>query len=1489
MMLVSVLSVCAEDNPTPKPLKALLIAGGCCHDYAGQHKVLSEGIQARANVQVDVYWTDDRSTTPSFPLYEKDDWAEGYDVIIHDECAAGIKDVKVVERIINEHRSVPAVHLHCAMHSWRTGTDMWFKFLGLQSSGHGPKEPLTINFVDGEHPATKGLKGWTTGKEELYNNVNIFDARPLAKGKQIVKRKGVEKEVEAVVVWTNEQEGVRSFSTSLGHNTETVADSRYLELVTRGLLWSCEKLSPEYQTPFKGKNKVTFIKGVPNKTKKKKGKGKKGQTPQATIEMVKPKDATEIKMTASSVQMAPGHFPWKAVDGNDGTRWCASNDSYPQWLQIELNKPHKIDTIRITWEFDVSYKYIIEGSGDGKKWTPLLDVTQKGENSGVETPLKSDPVKFVRITGKSAAKGWCSIREVKLKSPTIKSLWPAGAKSLPSAKGKPAARSPDPYAKAGNLPPKMVKLTSEKEQAILKEVKVPPEFDVTVFAAPPTVNYPVYCAASPSGDLYVSSDGNGSLGRDPDRGRVLRLRDKDGDGRADEVTEFIKNIDAPRGLIWDHDRLYLLHPPDISVHFDRDGDGVSEESKMLIKGIAFDYKGRPADHTTNGLQMGIDGWIYIAGGDFGFVDAVGTDGQHLQHRGGGVIRFRPDGSGLEIFSTGTRNILEVPISPLLDLFARDNTNDGGGWDVRFHHFTGLEDHGYPRMYKNFGSEHIAPLADYGGGSGCGGVYISEPGFPAQWNNAPFTCDWGKSALFKHTVKPKGATFEETETPQAFIKLPRATDADVDGMSRVYQLSWKGAKFRWEGWDVGYVVQVKPKGYQPSPLPEFEDLSSAELVKLLESPGSVRRLTAQRALLRRPEDAETTNALVALADDAGKPLPARVAALFAITQRGFKSENAAAVIKTVTPLARDSSLRRFVIRALGDMGLDRRSGADTPRPLGPIFIEALKNADPAESVASRTKVEAIIAATRQNLKETGPAIAALLGNEDPVVVHTAFRGLAMLGASEACFAIVDNPQSPGAQREGALLALMRMHKPEVVDGIIARIGKEDRPEVRKGFLSALCRLHNIEGEWKGQSWGTRPDTRGPYYQPEPWSETSKIAAVLKAALENASPDEAPVLLHEMTRNRIQSDDALGRIIELAGQNSKLIAIALKQMATAKTIPAKGIPLLLHAARDKEAETETLTQAITALSKVDHADAFPSMLEALVSLDAAKGNFRSKQSAWNAFLKAPRLENHHLALESEANKKGSAAGLWADAGLIALASRRKGSPESRELSQRAIDDAWKIPQRRIRLMRAAAKVKNRYLDHRILASLDDPNQKVSKAAQHAAKGLRLRKQPPDTTPKIATLKPADAIKRAVKMKGNAAIGELVFTRAGCITCHTTSQGETPRGPYLGNIAQTYKRPELAEAILVPSKSIAQGFTTNLFLTEDDEVLQGFITFESADEVKLRDINGKEFTLKKSDIAERKTVPASAMPEGLMKPFSLREFASLVDYLQGLSKKQ
>ncbi|MGC3966523.1 MAG: hypothetical protein QM775_03890 [Pirellulales bacterium] len=61
-------------------------------------------------------------------------------------------------------------------------------------------------------------------------------------------------------------------------------------------------------------------------------------------------------------------------------------------------------------------------------------------------------------------------------------------------------------------------------------MKLPPEFTATLFAAPPLVDCPVFVSAAPDGTLYVAADRNGSLGRKPQQGRFVRLRDTDGDG-----------------------------------------------------------------------------------------------------------------------------------------------------------------------------------------------------------------------------------------------------------------------------------------------------------------------------------------------------------------------------------------------------------------------------------------------------------------------------------------------------------------------------------------------------------------------------------------------------------------------------------------------------------------------------------------------------------------------------------------------------------------------------------------------------------------------------------------------------------------------------------------------------------------------------------------------------------------------------------------------
>lgn len=243
----------AEDKP---PLRALLVLGGCCHDYAAQKDILEAGIEARANIEVDVNYCPDNSTAPPISIYGNPNYADGYDVVIHDECAADIKDKAVVEGVLAPHRAgVPGVNLHCAMHCYRTakdvkvpaqpGTDdsLWFDYLGVQSSGHGAQKPIAIVFTDKKHAATHGLKDWTTIKEELYNNIVVRDAaHVLARGSQEPNDKP--NFTEAAVVWTNEygDKKARVFSTTIGHNNETVADDRYLDLVTRGVLWACGKL-----------------------------------------------------------------------------------------------------------------------------------------------------------------------------------------------------------------------------------------------------------------------------------------------------------------------------------------------------------------------------------------------------------------------------------------------------------------------------------------------------------------------------------------------------------------------------------------------------------------------------------------------------------------------------------------------------------------------------------------------------------------------------------------------------------------------------------------------------------------------------------------------------------------------------------------------------------------------------------------------------------------------------------------------------------------------------------------------------------------------------------------------------------------------------------------------------------------------------------------------------------------------------------------------
>lgn len=240
-------------------IRALLVLGGCCHDYAKQKDIITQGISARANVRWEIAYDPDRGTKHKNPVYDNADWAKRFDVIVHDECCADVKELGVIDSILKPHRDgLPAVVLHCGMHSYRSEgwpkTTPWFDFTGMASTGHGKQLPIAVTILDKSHPITTGLADWTTINEELYNNSAgkpLPTAHPLALGKQVdTDKDGKQHVAETVVAWTNLYNGkTKVFATTLGHNNATVASAPYLDLITRGLLWSVNKLDAAHMQP----------------------------------------------------------------------------------------------------------------------------------------------------------------------------------------------------------------------------------------------------------------------------------------------------------------------------------------------------------------------------------------------------------------------------------------------------------------------------------------------------------------------------------------------------------------------------------------------------------------------------------------------------------------------------------------------------------------------------------------------------------------------------------------------------------------------------------------------------------------------------------------------------------------------------------------------------------------------------------------------------------------------------------------------------------------------------------------------------------------------------------------------------------------------------------------------------------------------------------------------------------------------------------------
>jgi len=250
LTLVVVAPLSAEDRARPK-LKGLLITGGCCHDYQNQKQIITQGLAQRISIGFDVVHEGGEARDHKVSVYGQPGWASKYDVIVHNECFGGVADDDFVRAITQAHfEGVPAVFVHCSLHSYRTApvaADAWRELIGVTSRRHEKHRAVLAQNVNATHPIMAGFPAqWPTPNGELYIIEKVWpNATPLAQAY------GEDTQQVHTVVWTNTFGKARVFGTSLGHHNDTMNNDVWLGMFARGVLWSVNRLD-DHGNPVEG-------------------------------------------------------------------------------------------------------------------------------------------------------------------------------------------------------------------------------------------------------------------------------------------------------------------------------------------------------------------------------------------------------------------------------------------------------------------------------------------------------------------------------------------------------------------------------------------------------------------------------------------------------------------------------------------------------------------------------------------------------------------------------------------------------------------------------------------------------------------------------------------------------------------------------------------------------------------------------------------------------------------------------------------------------------------------------------------------------------------------------------------------------------------------------------------------------------------------------------------------------------------------------------
>ena len=324
------------------------------------------------------------------------------------------------------------------------------------------------------------------------------------------------------------------------------------------------------------------------------------------------------------------------------------------------------------------------------------------------------------------------------------------------------------------------------------KIEVHPEFDLTLVAAEPLIAKAMNIDWDEKGRLWVSETpeypngrrvpntapwrDTGSLkfnagppapARDPED-TISILSDTNGDGVMDRKHVFADKLELVTGFVFYKAGVIASTSPDIWYLEDTNGDEIADKRTKLYTGLGtFDTHA-----VINNLRWGLDGWIYATHG-YSVGAVTSPDGtKNFGRDGSGVVRFKPDGSAFEQFSSRNGNTWGLDITWDGQVFWTQPTSG----TVFFHTvlpesvlakgrlagttswkgmITGQTT--YPRMSRP--EQAYVQIDQVGQFTAAAGCAIYEGGaWPEKWRYSYFTGEPTLNIVHHQFVKPNGVSY-----------------------------------------------------------------------------------------------------------------------------------------------------------------------------------------------------------------------------------------------------------------------------------------------------------------------------------------------------------------------------------------------------------------------------------------------------------------------------------------------------------------------------------------------------------------------------------------------------------------------------------------------------------------------------------------------------------------------------------------------------------